>query len=118
MVNATVTVEPHPAEPQRNVPVWILDIAGEINAAAEPVLQAAYERATQAGAQVIVLNFEQLNYMNSTGIGLLVTLLIRVSHKHQTLRAYGLNEHYRQIFQLTRLDEAITLCASKEEAVG
>jgi anti-sigma B factor antagonist len=54
-----------------------------------------------------VLNFTGLEYMNSSGIGLLVTLMVRANRNHQRLLAYGLTEHYRQIFELTRLDEAI-----------
>ncbi len=45
--------------------------------------------------------------MNSGGIGLLVTLLVRVRRQGQRLMAMGLSDHYRQILALTRLDEAI-----------
>ena len=65
----------------------------------------------------IVLNFEGLEYMNSSGIGLLVTLLIRVNREKQRLLTYGLSEHYRSIFQITRLDDAIGIHDSEEEAV-
>jgi len=56
--------------------------------------------------------------MNSSGIGLLVTLLIRAQRQKQQLLAYGLNDHYRQIFDLTRLDEAIALYSSEAEALA
>ena len=65
----------------------------------------AYEEAGDARA--IVLNFTELAYMNSGGIGLLVTLLVRANRRSQKLLAFGLSEHYRQIFELTRLDEAV-----------
>ncbi len=45
--------------------------------------------------------------MNSGGIGLLVMLLVRAQRNRQRVLAYGLSEHYRQIFELTRLDEAV-----------
>jgi anti-sigma B factor antagonist len=54
--------------------------------------------------------------MNSGGIGLLVTLLIRVQRQKQQLLAFGLNEHYEQIFELTRLNEAIGIYNSEAEA--
>lgn len=100
-----------------NAQVVILDIEGEVNAAAEGPLMAAYSQATAAGARAIVLNFSGLKYMNSTGIGLLVTMLIRVSRQKQRLLAFGLNEHYRQIFKLTRLDEAIGLYDTEGQAL-
>lgn len=97
-----------------------IDIQGEVTAAAENVLMDAYTQATTAGAHTIVLNFSQLEYMNSSGIGLLVTLLIRANRHapRQRLLAVGLSEHYRQIFELTRLNEAIGIFASEAEAVA
>lgn len=97
--------------------VSIIDIHGEVTAAAENALMDAY---TQAGTHVraIVLNFSDLEYMNSSGIGLLVTLLIRVNRQKQRLLAYGLSDHYRQIFDLTRLDEAIGIHASESDALA
>jgi anti-sigma B factor antagonist len=56
--------------------------------------------------------------MNSSGIGLLVTLLIRVQRQKQKMLAYGLSEHYREIFSLTRLDSAIGIYASEAEALA
>ena len=64
------------------------------------------------------LNFTGLEYMNSGGIGLLVTLLVRANRAKQKLLAYGLTEHYRQIFELTRLDEAIGIYDTEAEALA
>ena len=93
----------------------VIDLKGDINAASEPVLTDAYSRAS-AEARSVILNFVELGYMNSSGIGLLVTLLVRVNRQKQQLRAYGLSEHYVHIFDLTRLNEAISICDTQEEA--
>jgi anti-sigma B factor antagonist len=94
----------------------ILRIRGEITGGSEPPIMAAY---TQAGdARSIVLDFSQLEYMNSGGIGLLVTLLVRTQRAGQKLLAVGLTEHYRQILALTRLDEAITICEDETAALA
>ena len=82
--------------------VSVIDIEGEVTAFGEPVLMDAYGEASDGGAGAIVLNFSGLEYMNSGGIGLLVTLLIRAQRQNQRLLAYGLNDHYKQIFELTR----------------
>jgi anti-sigma B factor antagonist len=96
----------------------IIDIHGEINAFAENILMDAYTQASSAGAQNILLNFSDLEYMNSSGIGLLVTLLIRANRQKQRLMAYGLSDHYRQIFELTRLNEAILIYSNESEALA
>ena len=96
----------------------VIDISGDVTAAAEPALKSAYENAATAGARHLVLNFGGLEYMNSGGIGMLVTLLVHASRNRQKLAAFGLSRHYREIFELTRLDEAITICDSEQAAVA
>jgi anti-sigma B factor antagonist len=100
-----------------NDDVSVIDVKGELTAFAEGVLMEAYNQASDGKVHAIVLNFEGLEYMNSSGIGLLVTLLIRVNREKQRLLTYGLSEHYRNIFQITRLDDAIGIYDSEEEAV-
>jgi anti-sigma B factor antagonist len=95
----------------------VIDVKGELTAFAEGVLMDAYNQASDGRVRAIVLNFEGLEYMNSSGIGLLVTLLIRVNREKQRLLTYGLSDHYRSIFQITRLDDAIGIHDSEEEAV-
>lgn len=97
--------------------VAILDLHGEINALAEQVLMSAYEEANTPGTRAIILNFGELEYMNSSGIGLIVTLLIRVNRQKQRLLSYGLSEHYRHIFELTRLSDAIITYTNEDEAI-
>ena len=96
----------------------IVDIKGDLTPACEDVLMDAYSRASEDNARAIILNFEGLEYMNSGGIGLLVTLLVRVNRQKQKLLAFGLNDHYQQIFELTRLDDAIGIHSSEDEALS
>ena len=96
----------------------IIDIHGEVTAFAEKVLMEAYTEASTPTTRSIILNFSELDYMNSSGIGLIVTLLIRVNRQKQRLLAYGLNEHYRHIFELTRLNDAIRVYDTEAEALA
>lgn len=114
MMQANVTMTVRTAGQKTSV----IDIQGEINAFAENALMDAYTQASSAGARNIILNFNGLDYMNSSGIGLLVTLLIRAKRQNQRLLAFGLTEHYQQIFELTRLNEAIMIYADEAQALG
>ena len=95
-----------------------IDIEGDITAQSEEVLMDAYARASGEGVKAIVLNFAGLDYMNSGGIGLLVTLLVRAQRQHQRVLAHGLSDHYRQIFELTRLDEAVGIHDTEADALA
>lgn len=102
---------------QISTKVGIMDIQGDVSASAEKALMNAYAQIDQINTRTIILNFTQMGYMNSSGIGLLVTLLIRVNRQKQQLRAYGLSEHYQHIFKLTRLSDAIHLYDTEHDAL-
>ena len=110
--NTTATVT-HP-----NADVGVIAVGGQITGLSESVLMDAYDTATGDGASVVVLDFTNLEYMNSSGIGLLVTILIRTQRAKQRLMACGLSDHYREILQLTRLDEAIAIHEDVDAAVA
>ena len=113
MPKSNVTVSVRNVNPTTSV----FDIDGEVTGFAEEVLMDAYTRASMHGAKNIALNFTDLDYMNSSGIGLLVTLLVRIQRQKQKLLSFGLSEHYKQIFELTRLNEAIGIYETEQEAV-
>lgn len=101
-----------------NATTSIIDIQGEITAFAETILMNAYAEASTPTTRFIILNFSGLEYMNSSGIGLLVTLLVRVNRQKQRLLSYGLSDHYQHIFTLTRLSDAINVCESEADALA
>jgi anti-sigma B factor antagonist len=95
----------------------VIRVRGDVTAASEQPLMAAFSQAGEK-TRTIVLDFTGLDYMNSGGIGLLVTLLVRANRQKQKLLACGLNDHYKQIFELTRLDEAIGIHDSEAAAIA
>lgn len=101
---------------QINAQISAIDIQGEVTAAAEDMLMEAYNQI--GAARTIILNFSGLEYMNSSGIGLLVTLLIRANRQGQHLVAVNMSEHYRHIFDLTGLNQAITIYDTEANALA
>ena len=102
---------------QVNDAASVIEVKGDVTAACEPDLMDAYGEAGAGATRVVGLDFSGLEYMNSSGIGLLVTLLVRANRQKQRLVAFGLSEHYRQIFSLTRLDDAIGLYENEDDAL-
>jgi anti-sigma B factor antagonist len=96
----------------------IIRIDGDLTAAREGALMEAYNAAATEDTRAVILDFSDLEYMNSTGIGLLVTLLVRANRQRHRLLACGFTDHYRQILELTRLDEAIDIFDTKADAVA
>ncbi len=101
-----------------NPDVSIIDIQGEINSSSEHNLLHAYARAQRPGVRAVLLNFDKMLYMNSSGIGLLINLLILANHQGQRLAAASLSPHFQRIFDLTRLREAIPYYPNEGEALA
>jgi anti-sigma B factor antagonist len=101
-----------------NNTISIIDIEGDVSAFAEDTLMQAYTEASTPSTRTIILNFNGLEYMNSSGIGLLVTLLIRINRQKQRMLAYGLSDHYKHIFELTRLNEAIGIYDTEADVLA
>jgi anti-anti-sigma factor len=95
----------------------ILDLSGEINAFAESALNAAYAEADQSHPAMILFNFSQVTYINSTGIALIVSLLAKARKNHRQLAIYGLSDHYVEIFQITRLSDFMSIYTDEESAL-
>ena len=101
-----------------NQEISIIDIQGDVTGFAENILMDAFSQASNGSTKAILLNFSGLDYMNSSGIGLLVTLLIRTQRQKQKLMACGLSAHYEEIFKLTRLNEAIGIFTNESDALA
>jgi anti-sigma B factor antagonist len=96
----------------------VVDVQGNMHAGSEEALMAAYATSCGASTRGVVLNFDKLEFLNSGGIGLLVTMLVRANRNGQRIGACGLSEHYREIFELTRLDDAIAIHGTEAEALA
>jgi anti-sigma B factor antagonist len=103
--------------------IAIIDLVGDIDALAEEELTNAYAAAGDSPTTV-VLNFEAVGYINSTGIALIVGLMASARKQGRTMIACGLSDHYREIFEITRLadfmpvvtDEAAAFSRAKDSS--
>jgi len=87
----------------------IILMRGEINQDADAALTDAYADAAQMQPATITLDFGGVDYINSTGIALIVGLLAKARAAHIPLTAVGLSDHYREIFTITRLSDFIDI---------
>ena len=105
------------AEVRQERGVVVLDLQGEVNDFAQEALDAAYAEAESHDPETILLNFEGVDYINSTGIALIVGLLAKARASHKRLLACNLSEHYVEIFEITRLSDFMSVFPDEESAV-
>jgi anti-anti-sigma factor len=99
----------------RRSSVAILRLTGEVDRHSQEKLDAAYAESGDGG---VVLDFSDVGYINSTGIAVIVGLLARARATGRQVRAYGLSDHYRQIFQITRIADFMAIFDTETEAVS
>ena len=90
-------------------------LTGVIDGGAEAGLDAAY-LASDAGVGTVGLDFTDVEYINSTGIALLVSLLAKARRDSRPVVAWGLTDHYREIFEITRLADFLEVVTDEHAA--
>ncbi|MFB7893538.1 STAS domain-containing protein [Microbacterium sp. NPDC056044] len=87
--------------------VVLMRLTGRIDREAGTTLDVAYAAAAASDPPVIEVDFAGVDYINSTGIALIVGVLSRARADRRKIRALGLTDHYRHIFEITRLSDFI-----------
>src|SRR6266568_6213390 len=102
-------VETEPESATGATAIARITLRSNIDRDADTAMSDAYREAAALGSAVVHVDFSGVDYINSTGIALIVRLLADARRDHRELRASGLSEHYREIFQITRLADYMTL---------
>jgi anti-anti-sigma factor len=96
--------------------IAVIELHGEINGLAEETLYPAYDEAITQNPAVVLLNLAGVDYITSTGVAMIVSLLGRTLQANQHLATCGLNDHYTEIFKITRLTDFISMFSDETSA--
>ncbi len=91
-----------------------LRMSGDVNRTAQETLAHAYD---SAGDGPVLLDFSDVDYINSTGIAVIVGVLAKARATGRQVRAFGLTDHYREIFQITRIADFMAIFEDETTAV-
>ena len=105
------------AQIRRQQKVAIIDLEGDIDSQAEETLNAAFAEAADKDTEAVLINFKNVDYINSTGIALIVGLLSLALKANVRLLTSGLSDHYAEIFRITRLSDFMSIYSDEEDAV-
>jgi anti-anti-sigma factor len=98
--------------------VAVIELAGQIDRGADAELSRAYGDARELATGAILLDFSRVEYINSTGIALIVGILAQARKSGTRVLSSGLSDHYREIFEITRLADFMELYSDEESAVA
>ena len=98
--------------------VAILEIDGQLIVGNRQELKTLVQEGLDRGERKFLIDCSRTGYIDSSGLGALVTLSKRVREANGDLRIAGLNEDLRALFELTKLDTLFHIAPSAEEALA
>jgi anti-sigma B factor antagonist len=103
-----------------NAPNGVTKVAvdGQLIVANRNELKEKVVAALESGEAKFVLDFTSTGYIDSSGLGVLVSVSKKIREAGGDLRLAGLNEDLRMLFELTKLDTLFKICDTTDEALG
>lgn len=97
--------------------VVVFDVEGQLIVGNRQELKQAVLNELEQGARKILVDFTNTGYIDSSGLGVLVSLSKKIREQGGELRLSSLNEDLRTLFELTKLDTLFRIADSREEGL-
>ena len=99
-------------------PVAVLRFEGDIASTSKEAVLGAYQTLPKETTKLILLDFTRVDYINSSGIALVIQLLIQAAHAGQTVCAFGLSAHFTKVFTMVGITKYARLYPTQAEALA
>lgn len=99
-------------------PVSVLRFEGDIASTSREAVLGAYQALPKATAKIILLDFTKVDYINSSGIALVIQMLIEASNAGQKVYAYGLSAHFTKVFTMVGITKYAGLFPDQNAAMA
>jgi anti-sigma B factor antagonist len=91
---------------------------GDVDLSRSPALRLTLRSALAMRPQLLVVDLESVDYMDSSGIATLVEALQNARRTESRVVLCGLKERVRSIFEIARLDTVFTIVESRQDAIA
>jgi anti-anti-sigma factor len=99
-------------------PVTVLRFEGDIASTSKEAVLGTYQALPKTTVKLILLDFSKVDYINSSGIALVILLLIEAANSGQKVYAYGLSAHFTKVFTMVGITKYAGLFATQAEALA
>ena len=98
--------------------VTVLRFEGDIASTSKEAVLGTYQELPKETVKLILLDFTKVDYINSSGIALVIQLLIEAANAGQKICAFGLSAHFTKVFTMVGIPKYAGLFASQNEALA
>jgi len=89
-------------------PVMVMRFSGDITSASQTAVLGTYQGLPD-DARRILLDFSRVEYLNSSGIALVIQLMLAASKRGQTIQTFGLTPHFAKVFTMVGITKYTSL---------
>lgn len=97
--------------------VVVIEVEGQLIVGNRQELKQRVLDEAEGGARKILVDFVRAGYIDSSGLGVLVSLAKRMRELGGDLRLANLNDDLQTLFELTKLDSLFQIADSRERAL-
>lgn len=97
------------------VPITVVRFTGDVTSASKAAVLGTYQ-GLPPGTKRILLDFSGVDYLNSSGIALVIQLMIAASKGGQSVQTFGLKPHFIKVFTMVGITKYTTLHADEQSA--
>src|SRR5512145_2293969 len=98
--------------------VTVVQVDGQLIVGNRHELKDLVQAALERGERRLLIDFSRTGYIDSSGLGALVSISKKVRETGGELRLAGLNEDLRSLFELTKLDTLFAIADTPQQALG
>ncbi|MDE3201679.1 MAG: STAS domain-containing protein [Acidobacteriota bacterium] len=99
-------------------PIAILRFEGNISSCSHDAVLRTYQSLPKASSKIVLLDFTHVNYLNSSGIALIIKLLLEATSSARQISAFGLSPHFIKVFTMVGITKYVRLFANQSEALA
>ena len=97
--------------------ITVLRYAGDITSTSKAAVLDTFQ-GLQTENRRIVLDFTGVDYLNSSGIALIIQMMIAANKSGQTVQTFGLKPHFKKVFTMVGITKYTTLHPDEQTARG
>lgn len=98
--------------------VSVLRYEGDIASTSKDAVLGTYQSLPKDSAKLVLLDFTKVDYINSSGIALVIQMLIEASNSGQKVFAFGLSPHFTKVFTMVGITKYAGLFSGQAEAMA
>jgi anti-sigma B factor antagonist len=96
----------------------VIELHGDVNADGDSAIKAAYQEAVDAGGTNVLFNLAGTEYINTSGISVLIAVVMQAKQAGVTVAVSGASPHYRKVFDLVRFSSFVSMYDDEATALA